>query len=203
MSLAEHLQYTRIRVVIPIWQPSSTATRISAFIVDLATFKPGFFSTNRMSSDSWKRSWSAWTETQIWLCFPLRFPLGSTPRRAGSYFLKLRQSSMNMVVLYFDPYGRMLIDFQANLLCTAQNLTNMNHPSKADYRSVVNYLNNVKPIQKTERSFIQHKEDLVTLRPGREHAWLDGVIERILRIFHCKLVEVGQFCPIYVRSELI
>jgi hypothetical protein len=55
---------------------------------------------------------------------------------------------------------------------------------------VVNYLVNIKPIHKAERSFIRHREDLVTLRSGREHAWLDTVIEHVLRIFHCRFVEV-------------
>ena len=42
-----------------------------------------------------------------------------------------------------------------------------------------------------ESGFIYEKEDLITLRPGREHAWLDGMIERILQLFRCKLTMVS------------
>ena len=54
-------------------------------------------------------------------------------------------------------------------------------PSDSEYASVHNYLDNIKPIHKDERAYISHKEDIVTLRPGREHAWLDRVIEYILK----------------------
>lgn len=66
----------------------------------------------------------------------------------------------------------------------------MNRPSRSDYRSVVNYMVNNKPLIKAERSFVRHRGDLVTLRPGREHAWLDSAIEHALRIFHCRFIEV-------------
>ena len=46
------------------------------------------------------------------------------------------------------------------------------------------------PLGKAESEFIYEKEDLVTLRPGREHAWLDGALERILQILRCKLLLV-------------
>lgn len=54
-------------------------------------------------------------------------------------------------------------------------------PTDTEYTSVYNYLENEKPIHKTERTYIAHRGDLVTLRPGREHAWLDRVIEFMLR----------------------
>jgi hypothetical protein len=31
--------------------------------------------------------------------------------------------------------------------------------------------------------FIYNKEDLITLRPGRESAWLDAAVEKILKLF--------------------
>ncbi|KAK4540333.1 hypothetical protein LTR36_009290, partial [Oleoguttula mirabilis] len=69
----------------------------------------------------------------------------------------------------------------ANILNTAQQMMTFNRPSGSEYTSVYNYLDNEKPIHKLERSYIEHKEDLVTLRPGREHAWLDRSIEFLLR----------------------
>ena len=49
-----------------------------------------------------------------------------------------------------------------------------------------------------DMEFIYEKEDLVTLRPGREYAWLDGLLERTLEVFRCKLIRVksllGRSC---------
>ncbi len=42
-----------------------------------------------------------------------------------------------------------------------------------------------------EMEYIYEKDDLVTLRPGREHAWLDGMIESILKICRCRLLRVS------------
>ena len=42
-----------------------------------------------------------------------------------------------------------------------------------------------------EMEYILEKADLVTLRPGREHAWLDGMIESILKICRCGLLRVS------------
>ena len=49
---------------------------------------------------------------------------------------------------------------------------------------------------KKNQRFIYEKEDLVTLRPGREHAWLDGLLERILKVLQCRLTTVG-----FLRTE--
>ena len=41
-----------------------------------------------------------------------------------------------------------------------------------------------------ESNFIYEREDLITLRPAREHAWLDNVIERTLLKLRCRCLEV-------------
>lgn len=79
----------------------------------------------------------------------------------------------------------------ANLLISAQALTSLNKPSSGEYKSVEAFINNVKPCHDAEHSFIYRKEDLVTLRPGREHAWLDSSVERLLTICNCKPVQVS------------
>lgn len=53
-----------------------------------------------------------------------------------------------------------------------------------------------------ESGFIYEKEDLITLRPGREHAWLDGLIERILQVFRCRLTMVSLNLPFPIRESL-
>lgn len=66
----------------------------------------------------------------------------------------------------------------------------MNKPSSSEYTSVENFMNNDKPLAADEGSFIYRKEDLITLRPGREHAWLDSSIEKVLRTLNCPAIEV-------------
>lgn len=65
-----------------------------------------------------------------------------------------------------------------------------NKPAPSDYSSVETYINNNKPLVEDEGSYIYWKEDLVTLRAGREHAWLDTWAEKLLRAINCKLIEV-------------
>ena len=66
-----------------------------------------------------------------------------------------------------------------------------NKPAAGDYQSVKNYINNKKPLVADESSYIYKKEDIVTLRAGREHAWLDTWVERLLRAINCKPVKVS------------
>ena len=54
-----------------------------------------------------------------------------------------------------------------------------------------------------ENSFIYHKEDMITLRPGREHAWLDGMVERLLQTCRCGLLRVSTLIPDVSGRELL
>jgi hypothetical protein len=69
----------------------------------------------------------------------------------------------------------------------------MKRPTGSDYKSVKNFIYNEKPLVNAEQSWVLWQEDLVTLRPGRENAWLDAAIEHLLRLLHCDLVEY-LFC---------
>ncbi|RFU26608.1 hypothetical protein B7463_g9724, partial [Scytalidium lignicola] len=40
-----------------------------------------------------------------------------------------------------------------------------------------------KPLLQGDDDFIFNKEDLITLRPGRESAWLHATVEKILKLF--------------------
>lgn len=84
----------------------------------------------------------------------------------------------------------------------------MNRPAKGDYQSVRNFMYNHKPLGESEASWVNHEEDIITLRAGREHAWLDTGIEKILKLFHCSLLERlfgDEVSPnhVFVASELI
>jgi len=70
----------------------------------------------------------------------------------------------------------------------------LNKPAARDYRSVEAYIFDKKPLVDEESGFIYWKEDLITLRDGREMAFLDSFIEKVLKIFHCPLLKVsGSF----------
>jgi hypothetical protein len=71
------------------------------------------------------------------------------------------------------------------LLTTAQAFAAMNKPTSGEQCSVRNWMENVDPVCEADASFVEHKEDLITLRPGREHAWLDAGIEKVLQ--GCKI----------------
>ncbi|TVY75979.1 hypothetical protein LSUE1_G005072, partial [Lachnellula suecica] len=68
------------------------------------------------------------------------------------------------------------------LLLKAQQLTAANRPPQRDYNSVANFIRHKKPLLEGDDDFIYHKEDLITLRPGRESAWLDAAVQRIMKL---------------------
>ncbi|KAK8108538.1 hypothetical protein PG984_014339 [Apiospora sp. TS-2023a] len=71
----------------------------------------------------------------------------------------------------------------------AQQMVSLNKPAKRDYQSVEAHLFGRKPLVDEEYGFIYQKEDLITLRDGREMAVLDSFTERLLRTFHCSLLQ--------------
>ncbi|KAL2055848.1 hypothetical protein ABVK25_004092 [Lepraria finkii] len=77
----------------------------------------------------------------------------------------------------------------AGLLLSARELNALSQPSARDYRSVLHFMeNDGGQLFEEESEFIYEKEDLVTIRPGREHAWLDGGIEKLLQMCRCRLL---------------
>lgn len=82
------------------------------------------------------------------------------------------------------------LTLEAQLLEAASSLVKLNKPADKDYRSVLNYFWNTRPVKSQEEEWISRKEDLITLRPGREHAWLDSSVEHLLKWGNCRLVEV-------------
>src|SRR5436305_15101947 len=77
-----------------------------------------------------------------------------------------------------------------------------NRPSESDYKSVVTYMSNNKPLLQEDASWIYSKEDMITLRAGRDHAWLDDGIERLLKWFHCDIIEVS-YHQTFMRLNLV
>ncbi|KAL9108629.1 MAG: hypothetical protein Q9227_006575 [Pyrenula ochraceoflavens] len=70
----------------------------------------------------------------------------------------------------------------------AKGLTSTSRPSNSEYKSFRNFLLNEAPLCSADMPMMECKEDMVTLRRGREHAWLDDAIERLLRLCNCSVV---------------
>ncbi|KAF2877428.1 hypothetical protein BDV95DRAFT_146952 [Massariosphaeria phaeospora] len=67
------------------------------------------------------------------------------------------------------------------MLSRARDLNAFQRPSHRDYRSLRRWFWNEKPLcSSREEAFIKRKEDLVTLRHGREWAGFDGLVEEIV-----------------------
>jgi len=87
------------------------------------------------------------------------------------------------------------------LLIKARDVQALQKPSERDYKSVRTWFWNLKPLQnETEASFIKKKEDVVTLRSGREWSGFDGFVENTLRRFDCPLIR-KMFCTRELREK--
>jgi hypothetical protein len=82
--------------------------------------------------------------------------------------------------------------YSVALLQAAHAMVALNKPTTSEYTSVETFMNNEKPLVEEEGSFIYRKEDLVTLRPGREHAWLDSTVEKVLRVADCSMIQARR-----------
>jgi len=80
--------------------------------------------------------------------------------------------------------------YPGQLLQQAQTLVAINKPPMRDQLSLRNYIENRRCLVEGESAFAYHKEDLVTLRPGRDHSFVDAFVERMLRTFHCRPLQV-------------
>ncbi|KAG9237005.1 hypothetical protein BJ875DRAFT_419069 [Amylocarpus encephaloides] len=90
-------------------------------------------------------------------------------------------------------------DTSAQLLIIARDLAAFTAPSSADYSSVKSYIQKVRPIV-AEEEYILRKEDIVVLKPGREHSWLDEFVEKLLHKVFCKTVQ-AVFASLERRSK--
>lgn len=93
----------------------------------------------------------------------------------------------------------MLKGLAGQYLLQAHQVVSMSKPAERDHLSVKNFLENgfeeegrlVRPLMQADSDFIYRNEDLVTLRPGRESAWLDAFVERVLKMLNWKPIQVS------------
>jgi hypothetical protein len=69
-------------------------------------------------------------------------------------------------------------------------MNTLQKPSDRDYKSIRTWFWNKKPVYEEEAMFIKRREDLLSLRHGREWSSFDGLVENCLRKMHCPLLQV-------------
>jgi hypothetical protein len=65
-------------------------------------------------------------------------------------------------------------------------------PTERDYTSVRHWFHNKVPLVDDEQEYIFWKEDVVTLRHGREWAGFDGMVEAMLHKMNGPLIQVSK-----------
>ena len=83
----------------------------------------------------------------------------------------------------------------------AQQMVSLNKPAARDYNSVEGYIFEKKPLLDEEYGFIYNKEDLITLRDGREMAFLDSFTEKMLQTFNCALLQVSDCRQVNMKNS--
>jgi hypothetical protein len=75
---------------------------------------------------------------------------------------------------------RIKVNQYEELLFNARELNSFQRPSERDHQSVRNWFHNMAPLVDEEQDYIPWKEDIVTLRHGREWTSFDGMVEAML-----------------------
>lgn len=83
--------------------------------------------------------------------------------------------------------------FIGQLLLQAQQLVALNRPPERDQYSVRSYIEKNACFVEAEMRFAYEKEDLITLRPGRDHSFVDGFVERMLKALPCRPLKARNF----------
>ena len=80
----------------------------------------------------------------------------------------------------------------ATLLLRGSQMAALNKPTHAEHTSVKRWMDMEQPLIGDDAGFIAEREDLVTLRPGREYAWLDAAVEKLIQNLHMPALEVSN-----------
>ena len=99
----------------------------------------------------------------------------------------------------FTESERLLLEY-GTLLRQANSFQEMAKPTDRDHVSVFNYFRYKEPLAETDSGFILQKNDLVTIRAGRDHAWLDSFVESFLRWYSRPLIK-KFFCDEETRAK--
>ena len=103
---------------------------------------------------------------------------GSTPhqdelnQKKTSGYKKSRADILSDIEKALLEYGT-LIDL-------AHKYEEMKKAAEGDHGLVTNRFENAAMLRQRDRNFLLHKDDLVTIRAGKDHAWLDEAVEAVL-----------------------
>lgn len=127
----------------------------------------------------------------------------NSPRKALLETIETKFKEYGNWNLHENPSYIDLMKHIAELLNIAQTLVALNRPSARDYNSVLNHFENNSPLHSEDELYIYRKEDMITLKPGRENAWLDGIVEKGLQKFSCQPIRVSRSRIISTAMVLI
>ncbi|KAI8932735.1 hypothetical protein NX059_010226 [Plenodomus lindquistii] len=96
---------------------------------------------------------------------------------------------------------RIQVNQYDELLIKARELVGFQRPSSRDYRSVLNWFHNVRPVAEEDQEYLSWKEDIVTLRHGREWAGFDGLVEELLHKLDGPLIRYLFCTPSQLRKS--
>ena len=105
-------------------------------------------------------------------------PLDQPPRRLVTRHRTNKEEA--------ETRGNLLKELEAKyleyerLLSAAYRLNTLPQPAPYEWKSVVNFVRDVKPIIARESDYIHTRGDLVSLRGDSGHGYLGGLIERYL-----------------------
>ncbi|SMR44992.1 unnamed protein product [Zymoseptoria tritici ST99CH_3D1] len=103
-------------------------------------------------------------------------------------FAKTRPEMLTELRAKLAEYDEMLLKTKA--------VTSLQKPSRMDYVSVKDWFVEEKPVIDKEATFILRKEDIITLRDGRECAAFDNLVERAL-------AKVDKFLTVRCRCTVV
>ncbi|KAI7583973.1 hypothetical protein KC316_g6976 [Hortaea werneckii] len=98
---------------------------------------------------------------------------------------------------------RKLLEYDELMLKTRE-ITLLQRPSTKDYRSVRSWFANHAPLVHGEAQYLKCREDIITLRPGRECAGFDGFVERMLHLLDASLGKLNCHIirKLFITQEL-
>jgi hypothetical protein len=77
---------------------------------------------------------------------------------------------------FFERAERVYKEY-AELLTTANQLATLEKPASHEWKSVNRFISTTKPVVKREAAWIGWRQDVVTLRGPRKHAFFDAIVE--------------------------
>ncbi|KAL1639172.1 hypothetical protein SLS58_008140 [Diplodia intermedia] len=76
----------------------------------------------------------------------------------------------------FEELRKLVLEYD-ELLIKAKKLAGFQRPSDRDYYSVRNFHHRFAPLNEDDEEYIKHREDIISLKAGREWAGFDGFVE--------------------------